>query len=136
MKNLIAADPVQIAPSGGFKGFGPLGNPQGTAGITSFTSFISTVIGLMTIVAIILFTFVLITGAIGIINSGGDKQALENAKKKITNGVIGLVIVIAAYFILDLVGTIFGVPFLNILQLFNNIAGLSVPNPGTIPPGY
>lgn len=117
---------------GTFKGFGPLGTPQGT-GITNFSAFLSTAIGVMTIIAFIWFTFTLITGAIGVMNAGGDKAALENARKKITNGIIGVVIVISAVFILDLVGTIFGIPYLNLLQLFYKL----VPGtgPGTLPAG-
>ena len=79
------------------------------------------VIGVMTVVAIIWFLFTLITGAISIIGSGGDKQALESARKKITTGVIGLVVVIASIFILDLIGTIFGIDFLDIFSLLGKI---------------
>ena len=106
---------------GELKGFGPLGNPEGS-GINLFSRFISTTIGLMTIVAIIWFAFVLISGAIGMMGAGGDKQAMESARKRITSGLIGLVVVIAALFILDLVGTIFGIPnILNIGELFEQI---------------
>jgi hypothetical protein len=131
MNQLLAQ--IQIAPSGGFHGIGPLGNPQGT-GILNLSNFISVVIGVMTIVAFIWFTFILVTGAISIIGSGGDKQALETARKKITNGIIGLILVISAVFIIDIIGTIFGIKFLNLFQLFYNITGLSQPN-GTLPPG-
>jgi hypothetical protein len=135
MKNLLAD--VTIAPSGGFKGFGPLGNVTSeSSSILTFSKFISTAIGVMTIVAFIWFTFVLITGAIGIIGSGGDKQALESSRKRITSGLIGLVIVIASVFILDLIGTIFGIPFLNLSQLFFNITTTSVPNPSGMPNYY
>jgi len=106
---------------GQLKGFGPLGNPEGS-GINLFSKFISTTIGLMTIIAIIWFAFVLITGAIGMMGAGGDKQAMESARKRITSGLIGLVVVIAAIFILDLVGTLFGIPnILNIGELFEQI---------------
>lgn len=133
MKNLLAD--LQIAPNGGFKGLGTSGlaNPTGT-GITDLSTFISTMIGVMTIVAFIWFVFVIFTGAIGIISSGGDKQALESAKKKITSGIIGVVIVIAAIFIIDLVGTIFGINILNIFQLFYRVTGL-YESGGALPPG-
>ena len=76
----------------------------------------------MTIIAIIWFAFVLITGAIGMMGAGGDKQAMESARKRITSGLIGLVVVIAAIFILDLVGTLFGIPnILNLGELFGQI---------------
>ena len=95
---------------GGLRGFGPLGLEQGQDAPTIFTKFISSTIGLMTIIAIIWFAFVLITGAIGIISSGGDKASLETARKKITTGIVGLVVVIAAIFIIDLIGRLIGLP--------------------------
>lgn len=98
----------------GFSGFGPLGNPTGT-GINTFSKFISSVIGLLTIVAILWFILVFFTGVIGIISAGGDKAALESARKRISSGLIGLVVVIVAIFIIDLVGGLIGIP--NILDL-------------------
>lgn len=121
---------------GNITGIGPLGKPEGN-GISNFQMFISTAIGIMTIVAFVWFLFTFITGAIAIISSGGDKQAYENARKKITTGIIGVIVVIAAIFVIDLVGTIFGIPFLNITKLFNQVAGtgnvlnVANPNPAT-----
>ena len=112
---------ITIAPEGGYKGFGSLGNVTDD-GFGKFSNFLSMTIGVLTVVAIIWFIFTLITGAISIISSGGDKQALETARKKITTGLIGIVIVIAAVFIIDLVGTIFGIEFLNIFSLLTKIS--------------
>jgi hypothetical protein len=106
MNKLIAQ--TDLFPDQGFKGIGtgPLANP--TDGPAVFASLMSSIIGLMTIVAILWFIFVFITGAIGIINAGGDKQYIETARKKIIQGVIGLVIVISAIFIIDFVGFLLG----------------------------
>jgi len=118
MKNLSAD--FELFP-GGFKGIGPLGNPTDT-GIDTLTKFISSVIGLLTIVAIIWFVFTLITGAIAMITAGSDKQALESARKKITTGLIGLVITIAAIFLIDFIGYLIGIPdILDLPTLFGNI---------------
>lgn len=117
MKNLVA----QEIPLGELKGFGPLGNPV-DSGVNTFTKFISSTIGLMTIIAIIWFVFVLITGAISWIGAGGDKAAVESARKRIANGLIGLVVIIAAIFIVDLVGNLIGIPdILNLELLFTQI---------------
>ncbi|MGB6882368.1 MAG: hypothetical protein WBD86_03690 [Microgenomates group bacterium] len=101
---------IRLAPEGGFKGFGALGLEQGQDAPTVFTNFISSIIGLLTIIAIIWFVFLLITGAIGIISSGGDKTALETSRKRITTGLIGFIVVIAAIFIIDLIGDLIGIP--------------------------
>jgi len=100
----------------GYRGFGPLGLEGGTgSAISTFGNFISTIIGVITVVAIIWFVFTLFLGALGLITSGGDKTAAESSRKKIFNGLIGLVVVIAGIFIIDLAGNIFGIP--NILDI-------------------
>ncbi len=117
--NILAQ--IQLAPSAGLRGIGPLGNPEGT-GIGTFSNFISSVIGLLTIIGIIWFVFVLVSGAIGIIASGGDKAAMENARQKITSGLIGLIVIIAGIFIIDLFGNLIGIPnILNLQELFTQI---------------
>jgi len=122
MKNLLAANPIKIAPDGGFQGLGTgVLSKVNDSGISTLSSIISMAIGVMTIVAIIWFIFTFITGAIGIIGSGGDKQALESARKKITTGLVGLIVVVIATFLLDLIGTIFGIKFLDIGSLFAEI---------------
>ena len=121
MKNL-AAD----LDFGTLRGIGPLGlegKPDASVAMGVFSNFISSAIGLITIIAIIWFVFIFIMGAIGIISSGGDKQAMESARKKITSGVIGLVVVIAGMFVIQLIGRIIGIPeILNITKMFNVIA--------------
>ena len=116
MKNLLSQIPL-----GNFEGFGNLGKPTAT-GISTFAKFLSSIIGLMTIVAIIWFVFVLITGAITWISAGGDKANVESARKKISTGLIGLIVVIIAMFIVGLIGKLIGIEnILNLEEMFNKI---------------
>lgn len=113
---------IQLGPEGGFTGFGPLGLEGGESAPVIFTKFISSTIGLMTIIAIIWFVILMIMGAIGIISSGGDKASLESARKRITTGVIGFVVVVAAIFIVQLIGRLIGMPdLLNLPALLERI---------------
>lgn len=116
---------ISIAPKNGFRGLGDgiLSNVS-DSGVSTFSKIISMAIGVMTVVAIIWFLFTLMTGAIGMIGSGGDKQALESSRKKITTGLIGLIIILVATFLLDLIGYIFSIDFLNINLLFGEILAL------------
>ena len=66
------------------------------------------------------FIFILITGAIAYMNAGGDKAAVEEAKKKITTGLIGITLVVAAMFIADLLGYIVGIDLFNVKNSFLN----------------
>lgn len=122
MKNLLAQ--INFAPKGGFRGFGPLGleGKDASSAVGIFSTFISGVIGILTIIAVIWSVFSIITGAISIISSGGDKQALESARKKITMGIIGLVVVLISLLLIEIVGYFLGLPnILNIQYLFNLI---------------
>jgi len=115
---------INLYDGGGFKGFGKLGleNELATNADLVFGNFISSVIGLITIIAIVWFIFIFITGAVGIITSGGDKNSIESAKKKITSGIIGLVVTIFGIFIIKLIGYILGLPnILNFVSLFSLI---------------
>lgn len=100
---------------GTFCGPGPLGlcNRSADQAPGIFNNVISMIIGIMSVIAGIWFIFILVTGAVSLITSAGDKQAVEAARNRVTTGLIGLVIVIAAIFILDLVGGLIGIDILN-----------------------
>lgn len=104
MKKFIAD--ISVGP---LQGVGTLGNPQGNAP-SLFSSTLSKIIGVITVVGFILFTFQIIFGALRIISSGGDKAAVEGARKQITAGIIGVVVMIAGIFIVSLIGTLLGIP--------------------------
>lgn len=113
MNGLLAQ--TRIGNLGEFEGFGMLGlegrHPGEAPGI--FNAVLSGIIGVMTIVAGIYFIFLFLTGGIQYITSGGDKAAAEAARGRITSGVIGLVIVVVAVFIIDVIGAILGFDILN-----------------------
>lgn len=109
---------IQLGPSSGtgFQGFGALGlvGKSGPDAAIVFQNVISITIGVITVVATIWFMVQLLTGALSIIGSGGDKNKVEQAKTKISSALVGLVVVIAGIFIVDLVGSLFGFSILNI----------------------
>lgn len=120
MTNYIAQSSTDLGDP--ISGIGPLGLETGGDAPSLFAQVISGTIGLMTIIAAIWFLFTLVTGAIGIISSGGDQQAYESARKRIATGVIGIVVVIAAIFIMDLIATILGIPsVLNIQAMISRL---------------
>jgi len=57
---------------------------------------ISTVIGFLSVVAVIFFVIQIILAGYGFISASGDEKKIEVARKKITEGVIGLTVVIVA----------------------------------------
>jgi hypothetical protein len=102
MKNLLAAtDKIDLKPGQGsdFEALGGLTLP----------SIVSGLIRGALVVAAIVFFFILVIGGIKWIASGGDKAATEGARNQITAALIGLVIVFAAWAIVALINTFFGV---------------------------
>ena len=116
MKNILAQ--IELAPAEGYKGFGPLGLENGETGLAVFTSFISSAIGLITLIGIIWFVISMFLAAVGMITSGGDKASLESSRKKLTSSVIGVVILISIIFVIGIFGTLIGIDFLDIQGLF------------------
>ncbi len=96
---------------GAIRGLGPLGNFFDPFSLLN--KVISTIIGIFTVCAGIWFIFQFIIGAFSWLTAGSDKMALENAKKRILNAIIGLVVVISSIFIIDLVGTLLGLKILS-----------------------
>ncbi len=72
-------------------------------------SLVSALIRGALVVAAIVFFFILVIGGIKWIASGGDKAATEGARNQITAALIGLVIVFAAWAIVQLIQVFFGV---------------------------
>jgi hypothetical protein len=91
-----------------------LGNISEKPGLSFFQSFIPGLISLALVGGTIIFFFVLIMGAIQWITGGGDKQALEGARGKITNAVIGIVILFSIFAILNLIEIFFKIKIMTL----------------------
>lgn len=108
----LLAQAQQLGGIGG-EGLGPFGNfgTSGTSGeqaLSAVTRVVSAVIGVMTVAAALWFILQFIVGGVSWITSGGDKAKLEEARNRITNAFIGLLIVVAGWSILALVGQFLG----------------------------
>lgn len=102
MLNLLLAQGDKIEFKGNVGEFAPLTN-------LTVPSIVSGFIRLTLVIAAIVFFFILVIGGIKWIASGGDKAATEGARNQITAALVGLVIVFAAWAILALIKTFFGV---------------------------
>lgn len=82
---------------------------------TSFISdFIPKIISLLLVAGVVIFFFTFLIGAIQWISSGGDKQALEGAKGKITNALIGIIVLFSVFAVALLIETFFGISILTL----------------------
>ena len=78
---------------------------------------VSGAISLVLIIVSLIFFFILVIGGLKWITSGGDEKKVAAARAQITNALIGLVIVFAAWAIMQLIGTIFGISILGDLTI-------------------
>lgn len=108
----FAADSVKPCASG----VGSLCNPNSN----SLGDLIARVIDYLLIGAAIIAVIFLIWGGIRWIMSGGDKAKVEAARNTVIGAIIGLIIVFAAYFIIDVV--------LHVIFGFDIQGGFNIPS--------
>lgn len=107
MNNLLAAKPEDVfgtitAPTS----IQPLVDKGGAGGISDV---LSKFIILFYQIAIILFIFMIIFSALQWITSGGDKEKVANARSRLTNAIIGFIILGLVWVITNVLGTITGI---------------------------
>lgn len=96
----------------------PLKPPAGSQfeGLSNLTAgaIVSGLIRVFIVIAAVVFFFMLVIGGIRWILSSGDKAQTEAARNQITAALIGLVIVFAAWAIVQLIGVFFGIDIFNL----------------------
>jgi len=112
----LAQIPHDIAPTEGLHGPGPVGTPPTNIADLGekIALIISTIIGLLSIIAGLWFLFQIIMAGYAYMTAGGDKEKIHQASQKLTQSIIGLVIVILAIFLINLLGYILRIDFLDI----------------------
>ncbi len=90
-------------------------------GISFIQRLLPALVSLGFVIGAVVFFFILLTGAIQWMTSGGDKGATETARKRLTNAFIGLIILFSLFAIINLIEsfldvnlTLINIDFLNI----------------------
>lgn len=86
---------------------GAKGATEKTGG-AALGSIIGGIVGMLFIAGFLLAFLTLLLGALNWITAGGDKTKLESARNQITNAIVGVIIVGAAYAITSLLANFFG----------------------------
>lgn len=125
-KILLAQQATPLGTIGQGGGFGPWAEKIIKGGVQGqpenlLATIMSNIIGAMTIGAGIWFLFQVIIAGYNYMNAAGDKARIENAGRKLTNSLIGIALVVAAYGLLALIGSFLGIEFLNLGKLFGSI---------------
>lgn len=82
---------------------------------TSLGTFLSNVITTISVVGSLAFVVYFTIGGLKWITAGGDKAKVGEAQQQMTQSAIGLIAMIASYFIIGIVGAVLGI---NILAPF------------------
>lgn len=90
--------------------------------LSNLELFISNVIGVLTVFAAIFFVVYFLIAALSWVTSGGDSGKLQSARERMLHGVLGLILVVAAYGIIGLIGSIIGFDILNPAEKLLEIA--------------
>lgn len=89
-------------------GIGGGTSPNPNSGGAALGQLISNLVGAVFIAGFLLAFMTLLLGGLSWITAGGDKQKLETARDKITNAIVGLIVVGAAYALTSLIARFFG----------------------------
>lgn len=81
--------------------------------LKDFETIISTSVGILTVVSSLFFIVYFFMAALKWITAGGDGGKVGKARDEMVQGIMGLIVVVAAYGIIGLVGTIIGIDILN-----------------------
>lgn len=93
---------------------GALGTRYSQNGIGFFQALIPALIGLLMTIGAIIFMFMLLWGAIQWMLAGGDKGAVEGAKGRISNALVGIILLFSSFAVVKLVEAFFGINILTI----------------------
>jgi hypothetical protein len=88
----------------GYGQINPSGIPSGDIGNT----IIANGVIFLLVAAVILTLFYMITAGVNWITSGGDKAKITQARGRITNAILGLVLIFLSFFLVTTVGKFFG----------------------------
>jgi len=75
----------------------------------SFPTVVQNIVTILFIVSVLVALFFLIWGGIKWIMSGGDKAKIESARNTIIGGIIGLILVFLAFFVIQVIAGLFGI---------------------------
>ena len=115
LANKLGADPLQgIGDIGTITSNGiPFLSAPGSNAWEVFRGILSLAIGVMTVVGFIWFFFLIVTAAISWMSSGGEKNKIQEAQKRITNAIVGIVLLVSATLLIRVLEVILGVNILS-----------------------
>ena len=114
--------PTPTTPAGGQGIYNPavggeFGGVTGRAGASILAELIANALKITFSLAGLVLLGMLILGGLEWMSSGGNQESLAKAQQKITSALIGFVIYMAVFAIINYLAPLFGFDFLNILRI-------------------
>jgi hypothetical protein len=88
---------------------GSIQGPEGLSTGDTLGSIINTAIPFVIAAAGIGLLVVIIGGGFTLLTSSGDTKKMEAGKQQLTNGVIGFIVIIVAYWLVQIAGNVLGI---------------------------
>ena len=88
----------------------PEGTPTG--GLDTAARAIGVLIDFAIIAAVIFAVYLLIRGGLNMMTSGGDKERFAKGRERLRYAIIGLIVIFLSFFLINIIGSFFGVNLL------------------------
>lgn len=117
LNNIVPLVRAATITTGPIKGVGPFGfenqDVSASSTNTQLGNILSAVVTTLTVVGGLAFVIFFTLGGLKWLTAGGDKAKVSEAQTQMTQGVIGLVAIVAGLFVVGIVGGVLGIDFLN-----------------------
>jgi hypothetical protein len=108
VEKVHAADPIGLDPKKNPGGHLPISGDPGA----DFAKILKNTINILFAVGAMAFTIMIVWGAVDWILSGGDKEKIAGARKRIVTAITGLVLLSLSFVIMVVLGQILNIEFL------------------------
>ncbi len=99
-------------------------NPQTVSEDTildTLVNFLSNLIGFLTVLGGLFFIVYFFMGAFQWITSGGDSSKVEQARNRMLQGTLGLIIMVISYSLIGIIGSVIGLDLINLKSTISDI---------------
>ncbi len=99
-------------------------NPQTVSEDTildTLVKFLSNLIGVITLLGGLFFIVYFFIGAFKWITSGGDSGKVEEARNRMLQATLGLIVMVISYSLIGIIGSVIGLDLINLKETISNI---------------
>ena len=103
------------------------GSDTETGVVENIVKLLSNIIGFITLLGGLFFIVYLFLAAFDWLSAGGDSGKVEKARNRMTQGVLGLIVMVMAYSIIGIISHIIGLDLINLGDTIKTLKPSAVP---------